>query len=93
MVFGNLGQTSGTGVAFSRCPSNGKPELMGEYLINAQGEDVVAGAAPIFEARPLDHDVDKGVLVAPDEKGMEADTSSGALGNAGKAPEKKETMK
>ncbi|KAL3917276.1 MAG: hypothetical protein SGILL_004791 [Bacillariaceae sp.] len=43
MVFGNLGQTSGTGVAFSRCPSNGKPELMGEYLINAQGEDVVAG--------------------------------------------------
>jgi pyruvate,orthophosphate dikinase len=43
MVFGNLGQTSGTGVAFSRCPSNGEARLMGEYLINAQGEDVVAG--------------------------------------------------
>jgi pyruvate,orthophosphate dikinase len=43
MVFGNLGSTSGTGVAFSRCPSNGKNEVMGEYLINAQGEDVVAG--------------------------------------------------
>ena len=43
MVFGNLGDTSGTGVAFSRCPSNGKNEMMGEYLINAQGEDVVAG--------------------------------------------------
>jgi pyruvate, orthophosphate dikinase len=43
MCFGNAGNTSGTGVAFSRCPSTGKNELMGEYLINAQGEDVVAG--------------------------------------------------
>ncbi|MCL2754572.1 MAG: pyruvate, phosphate dikinase, partial [Oscillospiraceae bacterium] len=43
MVFGNLGDTSGTGVAFTRCPATGKKELMGEYLINAQGEDVVAG--------------------------------------------------
>ena len=43
MVFGNLGDTSGTGVAFSRDPGNGKNVLMGEYLINAQGEDVVAG--------------------------------------------------
>ena len=43
MVFGNLGPTSGTGVAFSRDPGNGKNELKGEYLINAQGEDVVAG--------------------------------------------------
>ncbi|PRO66294.1 pyruvate, phosphate dikinase [Alkalicoccus urumqiensis] len=43
MVFGNLGDTSGTGVAFTRNPSNGKKELYGEYLINAQGEDVVAG--------------------------------------------------
>lgn len=39
MVFGNLGPTSGTGVAFSRSPSTGKHELTGEYLINAQGED------------------------------------------------------
>jgi pyruvate,orthophosphate dikinase len=43
MVFGNLGDTSGTGVAFSRDPGSGKNEMMGEYLINAQGEDVVAG--------------------------------------------------
>ncbi len=43
MVFGNLGLTSGTGVAFSRNPSNGKKELYGEYLMNAQGEDIVAG--------------------------------------------------
>ena len=43
MVFGNLGDTSGTGVAFSRDPSTGKNELLGEYLMNAQGEDVVAG--------------------------------------------------
>ena len=43
MVFGNMGQTSGTGVAFTRDPSTGEDILYGEYLINAQGEDVVAG--------------------------------------------------
>lgn len=43
MVFGNMGETSGTGVAFSRNPSTGEKELYGEYLFNAQGEDVVAG--------------------------------------------------
>ncbi len=43
MVFGNLGDRSGTGVAFTRNPSTGENELFGEYLINAQGEDVVAG--------------------------------------------------
>jgi len=43
MVFGNMGKNSGTGVAFTRNPSTGKKELYGEYLLNAQGEDVVAG--------------------------------------------------
>jgi pyruvate,orthophosphate dikinase len=43
MVFGNMGPTSGTGVCFSRNPNNGDRRLYGEYLINAQGEDVVAG--------------------------------------------------
>ena len=43
MVFGNMGNTSGTGVAFTRNPSNGGEEFFGEFLINAQGEDVVAG--------------------------------------------------
>mmetsp|Transcript_26656 Transcript_26656/g.44671 ORF Transcript_26656/g.44671 Transcript_26656/m.44671 type:complete len:970 (-) Transcript_26656:323-3232(-) len=43
MVFGNLGETSGTGVCFTRDPSTGENYLYGEYLINAQGEDVVAG--------------------------------------------------
>jgi pyruvate,orthophosphate dikinase len=43
MVFGNMGQDSGTGVAFTRNPSTGEKTLFGEYLINAQGEDVVAG--------------------------------------------------
>ncbi|MEG1751664.1 MAG: pyruvate, phosphate dikinase [Clostridia bacterium] len=43
MVFGNMGETSGTGVAFTRNPSTGQKELFGEYLMNAQGEDVVAG--------------------------------------------------
>jgi pyruvate, orthophosphate dikinase len=43
MVFGNMGETSGTGVAFTRNPSTGENKLYGEYLINAQGEDVVAG--------------------------------------------------
>ncbi|MCL2634141.1 MAG: pyruvate, phosphate dikinase [Oscillospiraceae bacterium] len=52
MVFGNLGDTSGTGVAFTRDPSTGEKKLYGEYLINAQGEDVVAGIrtpSPITE--------------------------------------------
>lgn len=43
MVYGNLGETSATGVAFTRNPSNGEKKLYGEYLVNAQGEDVVAG--------------------------------------------------
>ena len=43
MVFGNMGSSSGTGVAFTRNPSTGEAELFGEFLVNAQGEDVVAG--------------------------------------------------
>ena len=43
MVFGNMGEDCGTGVAFSRNPINGKKEVFGEFLMNAQGEDVVAG--------------------------------------------------
>ncbi|QZY29594.1 pyruvate, phosphate dikinase [Nocardioides coralli] len=43
MVFGNLGETSGTGVCFTRDPSTGKPGVYGDYLVNAQGEDVVSG--------------------------------------------------
>jgi pyruvate,orthophosphate dikinase len=43
MVFGNMGDTSGTGVAFTRNPSTGENKLYGEFLVNAQGEDVVAG--------------------------------------------------
>src|SRR5947209_14314574 len=43
MVFGNMGSDSGTGVAFTRNPSTGESKLFGEYLLNAQGEDVVAG--------------------------------------------------
>jgi len=54
MVFGNMGEGSGTGVAFTRNPSTGKKELYGEYLLNAQGEDVVAGTRtpnPISELK------------------------------------------
>ncbi len=51
MVFGNLGDDSATGVAFTRCPDNGENKLFGEYLVNAQGEDVVAG---IRTPKPLD---------------------------------------
>ncbi|MBK5245792.1 MAG: pyruvate, phosphate dikinase [Peptostreptococcaceae bacterium] len=43
MVFGNMGETSGTGVAFTRSPVNGETKIFGEFLVNAQGEDVVAG--------------------------------------------------
>jgi pyruvate,orthophosphate dikinase len=51
MVFGNLGDTSGTGVCFSRDPSSGERRFFGEFLVNAQGEDVVAG---IRTPEPLD---------------------------------------
>jgi pyruvate,orthophosphate dikinase len=50
MVFGNMGEDSGTGVAFSRHPSTGEAGLMGDFLVNAQGEDVVAGT---HETLPL----------------------------------------
>src|SRR5664279_2232570 len=43
MVYGNMGETSGTGVAFTRNPATGEKKLYGEFLMNAQGEDVVAG--------------------------------------------------
>src|SRR5919201_1666588 len=46
MVFGNMGETSATGVAFTRNPSTGEKELYGEFLLNAQGEDVVPGIRP-----------------------------------------------
>ncbi len=58
MVFGNLGQTSATGVAFTRNPGNGENKFYGEYLINAQGEDVVAGTrtpGPVNESSKSEH--------------------------------------
>ncbi|HEX3020018.1 MAG TPA: pyruvate, phosphate dikinase [Chitinispirillaceae bacterium] len=58
MVFGNMGETSGTGVAFTRNPGTGENQFYGEYLINAQGEDVVAGIrtpAPINEYSRHEH--------------------------------------
>ncbi|ODS52001.1 MAG: pyruvate, phosphate dikinase [Agrobacterium sp. SCN 61-19] len=62
MVFGNLGSTSATGVAFTRNPSTGARELYGEFLVNAQGEDVVAGIRTpqsITEAARIDSGSDK----------------------------------
>jgi pyruvate,orthophosphate dikinase len=62
MVFGNMGNDSGTGVAFTRNPSTGEPKLYGEFLMNAQGEDVVAGIrtpSPIEELRSTMPDVYK----------------------------------
>jgi len=53
MVFGNLGETSGTGVAFTRDPASGKPGAYGDYLPNAQGEDVVAGIRNTFSLDEL----------------------------------------
>ena len=57
MVFGNKGNTSATGVAFTRNPANGEKEFYGDYLVNAQGEDVVAGirnTSPIAELKHVD---------------------------------------
>ena len=61
MVFGNMGETSATGVAFSRNPANGDNKFYGEWLINAQGEDVVAGIRtpnPLNEATKNEHNKD-----------------------------------
>jgi len=60
MVFGNLGDTSGTGVGFTRNPATGAKEFYGEYLMNAQGEDVVSGVrtpVPILELQRIMPDV------------------------------------
>jgi pyruvate,orthophosphate dikinase len=59
MVFGNLGEDSGTGVAFTRDPATGEKGVYGDYLPNAQGEDVVAGirhTLPLMELRRLNHE-------------------------------------
>ena len=58
MVFGNMGQESATGVAFTRNPGNGENKFYGEYLVNAQGEDVVAGTrtpGPVNESSKSEH--------------------------------------
>ena len=57
MVFGNKGETSGTGVAFTRNPSTGEKGIFGEYLINAQGEDVVAGVRTPQPITKLEEDM------------------------------------
>ena len=57
MVFGNMGDTSGTGVAFTRNPSTGEKGIYGEYLINAQGEDVVAGVRTPQPITKLEQDL------------------------------------
>jgi pyruvate,orthophosphate dikinase len=57
MVFGNMGDTSGTGVAFTRNPSTGEAKIYGEYLINAQGEDVVAGIRTPLPISRLEQDM------------------------------------
>jgi pyruvate,orthophosphate dikinase len=57
MVYGNMGDTSGTGVAFTRNPSTGEPGIYGEYLINAQGEDVVAGIRTPLPITRLEQDM------------------------------------
>jgi len=59
MVFGNMGNTSGTGVAFTRNPSTGGKGIFGEYLINAQGEDVVAGIRTPHPISKLEEDMPK----------------------------------
>jgi pyruvate,orthophosphate dikinase len=69
MVFGNMGENSATGVAFTRNPGNGDNHFYGEYLINAQGEDVVAGTrtpAPVNEDSKSEHNKELVSL----EKGM-----------------------
>ncbi len=70
MVFGNMGETSGTGVCFSRNPSTGENKFYGEYLMNAQGEDVVAGIRtphPIVELEKVNAKAYKQILEIKDK--------------------------
>ncbi len=65
MVFGNMGEDCATGVAFTRDPATGENELFGEYLVNAQGEDVVAGTRtpePVLEMETADPDLYRQLL-------------------------------
>src|SRR5437660_11392860 len=57
MPFGNMGNDSGTGVAFTRDPGTGEKQLYGEYLLNAQGEDVVAGIRTPSKISRLEQDL------------------------------------
>jgi pyruvate,orthophosphate dikinase len=59
MVFGNMGENSGTGVGFTRDPASGSKQLYAEYLMNAQGEDVVAGIRTPKHLESLEHDMPK----------------------------------
>jgi len=71
MAFGNMGETSSTGVAFTRNPGNGENKFYGEYLVNAQGEDVVAGTrtpAPINSYSQSDHNKHLQTLEKQDSK-------------------------
>src|SRR5262250_904471 len=76
MVFGNLGETSGTGVCFTRDPSTGERRFFGEFLVNAQGEDVVAGIRTPQPIAALDDSMPKvyAELVAIKER-LERDTA------------------
>jgi len=69
MVFGNMGETSGTGVAFTRDPATGEKKLYGDFLINAQGEDVVAGIRTPIPISRLSE-------VLPDVNGQFEDTAA-----------------
>ena len=84
MVFGNMGETSATGVAFTRNPSTGEKVLYGEFLVNAQGEDVVAGIRTpqnITEAARIDAGSDKPSLREADAGGLRATSSASATGS------------
>ena len=70
MVYGNMGEDSGTGVAFTRNPSNGENKFFGEFLINAQGEDVVAGIRtpqPVIEMKKWNKDVHAELIAIKDK--------------------------
>jgi len=70
MVFGNMGDDSGTGVAFTRNPSTGEKEFYGEFLMNAQGEDVVAGIrtpVPIMELEKINRGVFDQLMIVKDK--------------------------
>ena len=87
MVFGNLNENSGTGVAFTRDPATGEKKLMGEFLTNAQGEDVVAGVRTPMPISQMEAKFPLSLIHIFTFDDLHGGRPHGTAGDAGEGPE------